>query len=90
MRKLNTFSITARCEKKGQFGVAVSTRVPAVGSICPFVKAGVGAIATQSFVNPYIGINGLKYLEEGGKCHGSQRDAGRKHASAAPGKAAGH
>lgn len=65
MLKLNTFSIAARDEKTGQFGVAVSTKVPAVGCLCPFVKAGVGAIATQSFVNPYIGINGLKYLEEG-------------------------
>ncbi|AXF55246.1 DUF1028 domain-containing protein [Salicibibacter kimchii] len=65
MLKLNTFSITARCEKTGQFGVAVSTNLPAVGSMCPFVKAEVGAIATQSFVNPYIGINGLKYLEVG-------------------------
>ncbi|PSL40745.1 putative Ntn-hydrolase superfamily protein [Planomicrobium soli] len=65
MLKLNTFSIAARDEKTGQFGVAVSTKVPAVGLLCPFVKAGVGAIATQSFVNPYIGINGLKYLEEG-------------------------
>lgn len=60
-----TFSITARCPKTGQFGVAVSTAVPAVGSLCPFAKAGVGAIATQSFVNPYIGVNGLVYLEEG-------------------------
>ena len=47
MIKLNTFSITARDEKTGQFGVAVSTRVPAVGTLCPFVKAGVGAVATQ-------------------------------------------
>ncbi|WP_174729212.1 DUF1028 domain-containing protein [Mesobacillus harenae] len=60
-----TFSITARCENTGQFGVAVSTKVPAVGSLCPFVEAGVGGIATQSFVNPYIGINGLQYLKEG-------------------------
>lgn len=60
-----TFSITAKCERTGQFGIAVSTKVPAVGSICPYMKAGVGAIASQSFVNPYIGINGLKYLEKG-------------------------
>lgn len=65
MVNLNTFSITARCEKTGQFGVAVSTKVPAVGSLCPFAKPGVGAIATQAFVNPYIGIHGLHYLEEG-------------------------
>lgn len=65
MLELNTFSITARCERTGQFGVAVSTKVPAVGALCPYVKAGVGAIASQSFVNPYIGLNGLTYLEEG-------------------------
>lgn len=60
-----TFSITARCEKTGQFGIAVSTKLPAVGTLCPFAKAGVGAVATQSFVNPYIGIRGVQYLEEG-------------------------
>lgn len=60
-----TFSITARCQKTGQFGVAVSTRVPAVGSLCPYAKAAVGAISTQSFVNPYIGVHGLTYLEKG-------------------------
>lgn len=65
MVKYNTFSITARCEKTGQFGIAISTAVPAVGSLCTYAKAGVGAIASQSFVNPYIGINGLRYLEDG-------------------------
>lgn len=65
MLKFNTFSITARCEKTGQFGIAISTKVPAVGSLCTYARAGVGAIASQSFVNPYIGINGLKYLENG-------------------------
>src|SRR5699024_9683157 len=65
MLKFNTFSITARCEKTGQFGIAISTAVPGVGSLCTYAKAGVGAIASQSFVNPYIGINGLKYLKKG-------------------------
>ena len=64
MVNCNTFSITAKCEKTAQFGIAISTKVPAVGSLCTYAKAGVGAIASQSFVNPYIGINGLKYLEE--------------------------
>src|SRR5699024_78060 len=59
-----TFSITARCEKTNQLGVAVSTKLPAVGTLCPFAKAKIGAIATQSFVNPYIGINGIHYLNE--------------------------
>ncbi|MDU9004406.1 DUF1028 domain-containing protein [Sedimentitalea todarodis] len=65
MIELNTFSIAARCDRTGMLGVAVSTAVPAVGAICPFVKAGVGAIATQSWVNPYLGIDGLKLLEDG-------------------------
>lgn len=60
-----TFSISARCPRSGMLGVAVSTAVPAVGGICSFVKPGVGAIATQSWVNPYLGIDGLKLLESG-------------------------
>ena len=65
MINLNTFSIAARCPRSGMLGVAVSTAVPAVGSICPFIKPSVGAIATQSWVNPYLGIDGLVLLEQG-------------------------
>ncbi|WP_368653135.1 DUF1028 domain-containing protein [Ornithinibacillus sp. 4-3] len=60
-----TFSITARCEKTGQFGIAISTRVIGVGSRCPYAKAGVGAVTSQASSNPYLGINGLKALEQG-------------------------
>jgi uncharacterized Ntn-hydrolase superfamily protein len=62
---LSTFSIVARCPRTGMLGVAVCTAVPAVGSLCPFAKSGVGAIASQSFVNPYLGIDGLALLEKG-------------------------
>lgn len=62
---LNTFSIVAFDPASGQFGVAVSTARPAVGVICPFAQAGVGAIATQATANPYIGIDGLKLLGQG-------------------------
>ncbi len=65
MFQLNTFSIAARCPRTGMMGVAVSTAVPAVGGICSYIKEGVGAIATQSWVNPYLGIDGLKLLEQG-------------------------
>jgi uncharacterized Ntn-hydrolase superfamily protein len=65
MIELNTFSIAARCPRTGKLGVAVSTAVPAVGGICPFIEPGIGAIATQSWVNPYLGIDGLKLLREG-------------------------
>lgn len=62
---LNTFSITARCKKTGMLGVAVSTARPAVGGLAVYVQAKVGAIATQAALNPYFGIDGLKYLEQG-------------------------
>lgn len=62
---LTTFSIVARCPRTGMVGVAVCTAVPAVGSLCPFGQSQVGAIATQSFVNPYLGIDGLRLLENG-------------------------
>jgi uncharacterized Ntn-hydrolase superfamily protein len=65
MVELNTFSITARCKKTGMLGVAVSTARPAVGSLAPYVKAGVGAISTQALVNPFYGIDGLRFLSEG-------------------------
>ncbi len=65
MLEINTFSIAARCSRTGQLGVAVSTAVPGVGSMCPFAEAGTGAISTQSWVNPYLGIDGLKLLKAG-------------------------
>lgn len=65
MLEVNTFSISARCARTGMLGVAVSTAVPGVGGICPFVEPGVGAISTQSWVNPYLGIDGLKLLRDG-------------------------
>jgi uncharacterized Ntn-hydrolase superfamily protein len=68
-----TFSIAARCPSTGMFGVAVSTKLLCVGQLVPFLKADVGAIATQSFVNPYIGIKGLEYLA-GGEIAAQVRD----------------
>jgi uncharacterized Ntn-hydrolase superfamily protein len=46
-------------------GVAVSTAVPAVGAICCFGAPGVGAVATQSWANPYLGIDGVELLRSG-------------------------
>jgi uncharacterized Ntn-hydrolase superfamily protein len=65
MLELNTFSIAARCPRTYMFGVAVSTAVPGVGGICPFVRPGVGAVSTQSWVNPYLGIDGIELLARG-------------------------
>lgn len=54
--QLNTFSIAARCPRTGALGVAVTTAVPAVGAICPYVVPGLGAASTQAWVNPYLAI----------------------------------
>lgn len=63
--KYNTFSITARCHRTGELGIAVATKFVAVGALCSFVKNNVGAIASQAYVNPYLGIWGLEYLAKG-------------------------
>jgi uncharacterized Ntn-hydrolase superfamily protein len=62
---LNTFSIVAYDATSGMLGVAISTRVPAVGAVCPFARAGVGAISTQAWTNPLLGVDGLDLLEQG-------------------------
>jgi uncharacterized Ntn-hydrolase superfamily protein len=46
-------------------GVATSSKALAAGGMVPYCRAGVGAIASQSFVNPYLGIDGLTLLEQG-------------------------
>jgi uncharacterized Ntn-hydrolase superfamily protein len=60
-----TWSIIARDELTGRFGIAVVTRFFAVGARVPYIAAGTGAIATQALVNPYYGIDGLKLLRDG-------------------------
>jgi len=65
MLELATFSIAARCARTGMLGAAVSTAVPGVGALCPFVGAGAGAVCTQSWVNPYLGIDGVRLMGEG-------------------------
>ncbi len=60
-----TFSIVAHCSRTGMLGVAVATAVPAVGAICPHVQSGVGAVSTQSWVNPYLAIDALAAIDRG-------------------------
>jgi uncharacterized Ntn-hydrolase superfamily protein len=78
-----TFSIVARCPRTGMLGTAVATAVPAVGSMCPFVRAGVGAVSTQSWVNPYLAIDALDLMARGASGPDALRtvlaaDAGRE------------
>jgi uncharacterized Ntn-hydrolase superfamily protein len=59
---VHTFSIVAHDPAKKEWGVAVASRVLAVGSVVPWAKAGSGAIATQSYANVTFGPRGLEML----------------------------
>lgn len=61
----HTFSIVARDPVTGDFGVAVQSHWFQVGSSVPWAEAGVGAVATQSFVKVDYGPSGLKLMKEG-------------------------
>jgi uncharacterized Ntn-hydrolase superfamily protein len=60
-----TYSIVALDPTTGDLGVAVQSKFLAVGSVVPWARAGVGAIATQSFANLAYGPDGLALLSEG-------------------------
>ncbi|MEM8798423.1 MAG: DUF1028 domain-containing protein [Pseudomonadota bacterium] len=58
-----TFSLVARCEATGMFGVAIASSSPAVAARCSHARAGIGAVATQNITNPAIGALALKLME---------------------------
>ena len=60
-----TWSIVAHDPASGAFAVAVTTCAFAVGASCPFVRAGVGAVSTQSITNRYLGPAVLDGLARG-------------------------
>ena len=60
-----TFSLCAVDRETGETGVAVTTRVPFVGRAVPWVRAGVGAVATQAWTIVEYGRQGLDLLEQG-------------------------
>jgi uncharacterized Ntn-hydrolase superfamily protein len=60
-----TWSIVAHDPATGAFAVAVATCAFAVGASCPFVRAGVGAVSTQSMTNRYLGPAILDALARG-------------------------
>jgi len=60
-----TWSIVARDEASGAFGVAVTTKFFAVGALCPHAASGIGALSTQALVNPLYGPEGLRLLAGG-------------------------
>ena len=64
-RPVHTYSIVARDAATGEMGVAVQSHWFSVGSIVTWAEAGVGAIATQSFVDPAYGPRGLDLMKSG-------------------------
>ena len=62
---VHTYSIVAFDQETGELGVAVQSHWFSVGFLVPWAKAGVGAVATQSFVKVDYGPHGLKLMEEG-------------------------
>lgn len=81
-RPVHTYSIVARDPATGDLGAAVQSHWFSVGSLVIWAEAGVGAVATQSFVDPAYGPLGLE-LMRGGKTAGQalaglvSTDAGR-------------
>lgn len=65
LRPVATYSIVARDSLTGQMGVAVQSHWFSVGPIVAWAEAGVGAIATQSFVDPSYGSLGLEMMKTG-------------------------
>src|SRR5256885_7299570 len=65
LRPVHTFSIVAFDADTGEMGVAVQSHWFAVGGEVPWAEAGVGAVATQSFIDPSYGPLGLNLMRAG-------------------------
>ncbi|HEY7408378.1 MAG TPA: DUF1028 domain-containing protein, partial [Gemmatimonadaceae bacterium] len=65
LRPVATYSIVARDSVTGEIGVAVQSHWFSVGALVPWAEAGVGAVATQSFVDPRYGPLGLELIRLG-------------------------
>ena len=79
-----TWSIIAHDEATGRIGIAVASRAFAVGARVPHIRAGIGAVATQAWTNPFFGPRGLALLAAGATAEDAVRmlmtaDEGRDH-----------
>jgi len=64
-RPVHTYSIVAHDPATGRLGVAVQSHWFSVGSVVTWAEAGVGAVATQSFVDPAYGLRGIELMRSG-------------------------
>ncbi|GHD54838.1 pilus assembly protein [Thalassobaculum fulvum] len=60
-----TFSIVARDAATGALGIAIASRVIAVGALCPWIRPGVAAVSTQSYTSPVAAERTLAHLSAG-------------------------
>jgi uncharacterized Ntn-hydrolase superfamily protein len=65
LRPVHTYSIVARDPDSGELGVAVQSHWFSVGTLVPWARAGVGAVATQSFIDVRYGVQGLELMQAG-------------------------
>lgn len=61
----HTFTAIGRCSHTGRLGISVATKEIAVGSRVPFVRANIGAVATQAYTDPRLGALAIRLLELG-------------------------
>jgi uncharacterized Ntn-hydrolase superfamily protein len=79
-----TWSIIARDEQSGRVGIIVATKFFAAGAHVPHIKTHVGAVASQAFLNPFYGPQGLALLQAGASAENTVKfltnaDDGRDH-----------
>lgn len=65
LRPVHTYSIVARDQQTGELGVAVQSHWFSVGTLVPWAEAGVGAVASQSFIDVRYGVSGLDLMRGG-------------------------
>jgi uncharacterized Ntn-hydrolase superfamily protein len=68
-----TFSIIAHDDRTGEVGIAVASKAFAVGARVPFIRTGIGAIASQAHTNPLYGPRGLALLAAGASAEDAVR-----------------
>ena len=65
LTEADTFTLVARCEPTGMFGIGLATSSIAVATRCPFAKANVGAVSIQAYPDPRLGPLAIELLEMG-------------------------
>ncbi len=63
--EFHTFTTVTRCERTGMLGIAMATFSASVGSRCPLIQPGLGAVSVQASAQPRIGMLAMRLLELG-------------------------